>query len=130
LYDGIPELLDALSVQQIKIAVLSNKADTLTQKICAVLLKTWKFEIVMGADGSFPRKPNPASALFIAGQMGVAPAHVCYLGDSDVDMKTAIAAGFYPVGAGWGFRGKEELVQNGAKQVIEHPTELLKVMNV
>ena len=124
LYDGIPELLDALSLQQIKLAVLSNKADALTQKICAVLLKNWKFEIVMGAAECFPRKPDPASALFIAEQLGVDPTNICYLGDSDVDMKTAIAAGFYPVGAGWGFRSKEELVENGAKLVIDHPTDL------
>ena len=128
LYDGISELLDALSLQHVKLAVLSNKADPLTQKICAVLLKNWKFDSVMGASDRFPRKPDPASALFIAEQMGVMPARVCYLGDSNVDMKTAIAAGFYPVGAGWGFRPKEELIENGAKKVIDHPTELLKVL--
>jgi len=125
LYNGIPELLDALSAQGVKMAVLSNKADPLTQKICAVLLKQWKFKIVMGATERFPRKPNPASALYIAGQMGVEPNHICYLGDSDVDMKTAIAAGFYPVGVSWGFRPKEELVENGAKRIIHHPIELL-----
>ena len=127
LYDGIPELLDALSSKGIKLAVLSNKTDPLTQKICSVLLKNWKFEIVLGANDRFPRKPDPASALFISGQMGVAPAHVCYLGDSDVDMKTAVAAGFYPVGAGWGFRPKKELAENGAKHVIDHPVELMKI---
>ena len=128
LYNGIPELLDALSSQGMKMAVLSNKADPLTQKICAVLLKQWKFEIVLGATERFPRKPNPASALFIAGQMGVEPARICYLGDSDVDMKTAVAAGFYPIGVGWGFRPKEELIENGAKKIIDHPMELLTRM--
>jgi len=125
LYYGIPELLDALLTQGIRMAVLSNKADPLTQKICAVLLKQWKFEIVMGATERFPRKPDPASALYIAEQMGVEPYHFCYLGDSDVDMKTAITAGFYPVGVSWGFRPKEELVENGAKRIIHHPIELL-----
>jgi len=124
LYEGIPELLDTLSSQRIKLAVLSNKADPLTQKICAVLLKNWKFDVVLGATARFPRKPDPASALFVSGQMGVEPEHVCYLGDSDVDMKTGIAAGFYPVGAGWGFRPKQELIENGAKHVIDHPSEL------
>ena len=129
LYDGIPELLDALSSQRIKLAVLSNKADSLTQKICSDLLKNWKFEIVLGANDRFPRKPDPASALFICAQMGLEPASVCYLGDSDVDIKTAVAAGFYPVGAGWGFRPKKELSENGAKHVIDHPTELIKIVS-
>ncbi len=127
LYEGIPELLDTLSSQHIKLAVLSNKADPLTQKICNELLKKWKFEVVMGANDRFPRKPDPASATFVSGQMGIMPANICYLGDSDVDMKTAIAAGFYPVGAGWGFRPKEELAENGAKRVIDHPMDLLNI---
>ena len=125
LYDGIPELLDTLSSQHIKLAVLSNKADTLTQKICNQLLKNWKFEVILGASDRFPRKPDPASALFVAGQMGIMPSDIWYLGDSDVDMKTAIAAGFYPVGVSWGFRPKEELAQNGAKRIIDHPLELV-----
>ena len=127
LYDGVPELLEALSSQSVRMAVLSNKADALTQKICNILLKNWKFETVMGATDRFPRKPDPASALFVAAQLGVMPASICYVGDSDVDMKTAIAAGFYPVGVGWGFRPKEELIQNGAKCLIDHPIELLSI---
>ena len=124
LYDGIPELLDTLSAQRIKLAVLSNKADPLTQKICTRLLKNWKFDVIMGASNRFPRKPDPASALYIAGQIDILPADICYLGDSDVDMKMAVAAGFYPVGAGWGFRPKEELAMNGARHIIDHPMEL------
>ena len=128
LYEGIPQLLDILSTQGVKLAVLSNKADYLTQKICAVLLKNWKFDVIMGAGERFPRKPNPESALFIAQQLGVEPTNICYLGDSGVDMKTAIAAGFYPIGVGWGFRPKKELAENGAKQIIEKPINLSTVL--
>ena len=125
LYDGIPELLDTLSSQGVRMAVISNKADMLTQKICAVLLKNWKFEAVIGASEHFPRKPNPASALFVAQQMKIPPEKICYLGDSDVDMKTATAAGFYPVGVAWGFRPVKELLENGAKKIIQHPTDII-----
>jgi len=125
LYDGIPELLDYLTKQGIKMAVLSNKADSITQKICSKLLENWKFEVIIGADDRFPRKPDPSAALFIAEKMGVKPSDICYIGDSDVDMKTAVAAGFYPVGVGWGFRPKEELIENGAKKTINFPKELL-----
>ena len=130
LYDGISELLDVLLLRGIKLAVLSNKADSLTQKICAVLLKNRNFDIILGATERFPRKPNPSPALFISRQMGVNPANIYYLGDSDVDMKTAVAAGFYPVGAGWGFRSKEELFENGAREVIYEPAQLLQVMQI
>jgi len=118
-----------LSSQRVKMGVLSNKADPLTQKVCKALLNNWKFNIILGATDRFPRKPDPAAAWFVARQMGVEPANICYLGDSDVDMKTAHAAGFYAVGAGWGFRPKQELVENGAKCVIDYPSELLRLID-
>ena len=130
LYDGISELLNALSERGVKLAVLSNKADPITQKICEVLLKNWHFDAVMGASERFPRKPDPEAALFIASQMGAAPENICYLGDSNVDMRTANAAGFFPVGVAWGFRPKEELLESGARRIIEHPMELPTVLQI
>jgi phosphoglycolate phosphatase len=128
LYGGIPELLSELSRRGVKLAVLSNKADAITQKICDTLLQSWRFEVVLGFNTRFPRKPDPQAALFIAEKMGVAPANVCYLGDSDVDMQTANAAGFFAVGVSWGFRPKEELISSGAHQIIDFPTELLQII--
>jgi len=43
-----------------------------------------------------------------------------------VDMKTARASGMTPIGALWGFRSKEELLESGAKAVIDHPSESLQ----
>ena len=60
--------------------------------------------------------------------MGIAPVEFLYLGDTNTDMKTANAAGMYPVGATWGFRPADELTANGAKTLINHPTELLKLL--
>ncbi|MDR1864400.1 MAG: HAD family hydrolase [Bacteroidales bacterium] len=127
LYDGIAETLNALSLWNVKLAVLSNKANAITQKICSALLQDRPFKIILGADERFPLKPDPQSTLFIAGRLGLSSAEVCYLGDSNVDMQTARAAGCYAVGAGWGFRPKEELLQSGAQLVIDYPTELLSL---
>jgi phosphoglycolate phosphatase len=108
-------------------AVLSNKADVITQKICSTLLQRWQFDAILGASDRFPRKPNPQAALFLADEMGTVAAEVLYLGDSDVDMHTALAAGFYPVGAGWGFRPVEELLNSGARKIIHQPMELMNI---
>jgi len=124
-YVGIHELLDALTVRNIKIAVLSNKVDDFTKLTVARLLPKWHFDIITGHRRDVPRKPDPAGAIRIARQMELAPAKFVYLGDTAIDMKTAIAAGMYPVGALWGFRTKEELVKNGAKLIITRPIELL-----
>lgn len=127
LYDGMTQLLDALSRQGMKLAVLSNKADKVTSLICKVLLSDWKFEMILGATDRFPRKPAPDSALYIAGEIGVEPRQILYLGDTGIDMQTANAAGMMPVGVTWGFRTEKELRDNGARAIIHHPMELLDV---
>lgn len=128
LYSGIAELLNHLSNSKFKLSILSNKADELTQKICRKLLSNWHFEFILGHSERFPRKPDPASALYIAQGMGVQPENILYLGDSATDMKTANSAGMFSVGAAWGFRGREELASNGAKLIIDEPEELIKIL--
>ncbi len=76
-----------------------------------------------------PQEPNPASALEIAKRLEVEPAACLYVGDSGVDMKTAAAAGMFPVGVVWGFRDREELEGNGAQVIIKTPLELLRLLN-
>ena len=60
----------------------------------------------------------------IAREMGLPPGDFLYLGDTDVDMQCAIAAGMHPVGALWGFRTEDELRQGGAEYLIAHPGDL------
>ena len=127
-YPGIPELLDVLTAKRIKIAVLSNKADDLTNLCVTKLLSQWRFTLVAGAKPSVPNKPDPTAALQIAKQLDISPVEFLYLGDSDIDMKTANRAGMYAIGAGWGFRSEQELLGAGAKAVIRHPGELLKYL--
>jgi phosphoglycolate phosphatase len=123
-YPGVATLLDYLTASQIKIAVLSNKAQEFTEMTVSKLLPSWHFETVVGASPLIPKKPNPTGALMIASELGIPPFEFLYLGDSDIDMKTAVSAGMYPVGALWGFRNRDELVAGGAKALIEHPPGL------
>lgn len=128
-YEGVPELLDALAARGSKLSVLSNKPDDFTKILVAGLLPRWPFEPVLGARPSVPKKPDPAGALEIARQLSITPEEFLYLGDTGTDMKTANAAGMYPVGVLWGFRTAEELVTNGARIIIEKPVELLEILS-
>ena len=127
-YPGIPELLDNLTKKGIKIAVLSNKADDLTNLCVTKLLSQWRFTLVAGAKPSIPNKPDPTAAFEMSKQMGISPPQFIYLGDSDIDMKTANNAGMFAIGAGWGFRSEQELLDTGAKAVIKHPSELMRYL--
>ncbi len=125
-YDGIPELLDAFTTRNMKMAVLSNKADEFTKRVVATLLAPWNFESVIGLTDEAIKKPNPTVALQLSEQFGMRPDEIIYIGDSGVDMQTATNAGMYAVGVLWGFRDREELMANGAKVIIGHPMELFE----
>lgn len=128
LYDGIAEMLDELIVQNMKLAVLSNKPHKFTKRCVDELLSNWKFEIVLGQRDNVPRKPSPEGALEIVENLNTKPENVLYLGDSAVDMQTAVAAGMFPVGVLWGFRSMKELQDAGAKVLIERPSEVLPLL--
>jgi phosphoglycolate phosphatase len=129
-YDGVPALLEGLTGQGFKMAVLSNKIDEITKESVAHLLSLWRFDTVVGQRQGVPAKPDPTAALEIAGRLGVSPAEFVYVGDSAVDMKTAVGAGMFPVGALWGFRSEDELLDGGARVLIGEPQDLLRFLKV
>jgi phosphoglycolate phosphatase len=124
-YPGIPDLLDSLLLREIPMAILSNKPDDFSQLVVAKQLPQWPFKVVLGARPAVPKKPDPAAALEIAGIMHLSPDRFLYLGDTSTDMKTAVAAGMFPLGALWGFRTAQELTAHGAQALLERPLDLL-----
>jgi phosphoglycolate phosphatase len=128
LFPGIAELLDALNHQKIPIGVVSNKSHDFTHKCVDTFLGRWKWKAVFGARDRVPRKPDPASALEAALRMGTNPGDCFFVGDSDVDMFTAVNAAMKPIGVAWGFRPVEELLSSGAAAILEHPLDLLTLM--
>jgi phosphoglycolate phosphatase len=126
-YEGVPELVAGLRATRVPLAIHSNKSDALTRGIVAALLDPADFVVVAGARPDAPLKPDPAVALAMAVRFGLPPARIVYLGDSLVDMRTATAAGMIAVGASWGFRTREELVESGARVVIDRPLDLLEL---
>lgn len=124
-YAGITAMLNALKAKKIPLAVCTNKHDEAAKKIIAALFAKGTFQEIIGDLPGLKRKPDPHKVLMLAAHMSVKPEEVAYLGDSSVDMQTAVNAGMLPVGVLWGFRSKEELLENGAKILLERPADLL-----
>lgn len=125
-YEGIRELLAALKAQDVKIAVLSNKPHAETVNVIESLFGKGCFDVIQGQKENVAIKPSPEGAFQILGQLGLDTSEVVYLGDTATDMKTGKNAGFFTVGALWGFRDRQELEEGGADAVISHPLELLR----
>ena len=127
-YAGIPELLNHLSHAHIKLAVLSNKLHVFVRQCVDKQLAAWRFEKVIGFDNRFPKKPDPSGALSILEDLNLEKRACLFMGDSGVDMQTAVAAGLFPVGAAWGFRSETELMENGCRFLARHPLDLLALI--
>lgn len=127
-YEGIVEMLQELKEAGVKLAVLSNKPHLQTVDVVAEFFDEDLFTHVQGQQEGVPRKPDPTAALLIAELMSVEPKECVYIGDSDVDMETGSAAGMETVGVTWGFRPKELLLEHGAKHIINHPKELISIV--
>jgi phosphoglycolate phosphatase len=112
----------------LKLGILSNKPDAITKNCVKTFLSKWDFDVVFGQRDSVPRKPNPQGALEVAKKMSIPPSHFLYLGDTAIDMKTAVSAGMFPVGVLWGFRSRKELQENGAGAIIDEPRDVLNLL--
>lgn len=128
-YPGIRQLLTELERQKIPKAVLSNKPHEFTVPMVKKMFPDFTFNFVLGVSETVKRKPDPSAALLIAEKLRIPPAKILYLGDTNTDMRTAVAAGMFPVGALWGFRDEKELIDSGAKATIKKPLDCLKILN-
>ena len=124
-YGGITELLDRCRSLGLRLTILSNKPDEATQKVVAHFFDGIHFDVARGARADVPKKPDPSAALEISRQLNIPPADFLYVGDTGVDMQTAVSAGMYAAGALWGFREAEELISAGARILVKHPADLL-----
>ena len=125
LYDGIAELVKSLRENKINICVLSNKQDDMTKKVVGGLLNADDFVGILGGSERFPHKPEPDSALYLAKEMNAEPCEILYVGDSDVDMQTAVNAKMFPLGVTWGYRPENMLIEAGAQKIAHNPGEIL-----
>jgi phosphoglycolate phosphatase len=92
-YDGIPAVLDSLT-RRGALAVLTNKPIASTRRILdgLDLARFFPPEAVLGGDGPFARKPDPAALLHLAAAAGTSAATTLMVGDSAIDWRTARAA--------------------------------------
>ncbi|MCC8192476.1 MAG: HAD family hydrolase [Ruminococcus sp.] len=128
LYDGIKETVNSLVDRGVKCAVASNKTDIFTKEIIDKLFGSGVFSVVIGKREGYATKPDPKIVFEILERTETQKQNAIFVGDSDVDIKTAHNAGLAAVGCLWGFRTYDELFEAGAEYIIEKPAELLEIL--
>lgn len=125
-YPGIPDALATLAARG-PIAVLTNKPRAPSERLLAALSLSRFISEVVGGDGSFPRKPDPASLRYLMARYRAAPACTVVVGDSRIDFETARAAGSALCLAryGFGYEGFPVDRLDGGEGVADDPSELV-----
>ena len=125
-YPGIVDLLKKLKASGIRTAVVSNKPDPAVQKLCRVYFPD-VFSFALGEIEGVPKKPEPDMIYICLKELGVSPAEAVYVGDSEVDVQTAVNSGLPCIGVDWGFRRRDELAE--ANQIVSTCDELARAIN-
>ncbi|MBP3682685.1 MAG: HAD-IA family hydrolase, partial [Rikenellaceae bacterium] len=97
-YEGVPALLERLAEQGVQLAVASNKFHEGTVALIDHFFGCERFVAVYGQRAGVPIKPDPTVVRQIIAEAGVVREEVLYVGDSGVDMQTAVAADVRSVG--------------------------------
>ena len=126
-YDGIPEILLRLKQAGVNIAVLTNKAHHLAGPVMERYFPG-VFPFVQGALPGKPTKPDPALLHELMERMGANAEDTIFVGDSNVDIQTAKNGGLIGCGVLWGFRGRDELLAEGADYLVETADQLAELI--
>lgn len=125
LYKGLDEELVKLKNAGFKLAIVSNKPDGAVQEIYKQKLSEFKFDYVAGANPSlYAVKPDKACVEYCLNAVGVSKSEAVFIGDSEVDVKTAINADVDCISVLWGYRRKNEIISGGGYNFISNPSEL------
>ncbi len=125
-FDGINEMLSDLEQAGLNMFILSNKTDELTKIQVSELFPEINFIKVMGAKKEIPKKPDPITAIKMLKENNLTHSEAIFIGDSGIDMETAVRSRMIPGGVLWGFRDMEELNKSGAKVLFDSPHDITR----
>jgi phosphoglycolate phosphatase len=128
-YEHILDLLKELSQRGYKLAIVSNKPMGAVIELNKVYFGD-HVQVAIGVTPELRRKPYPDECFAAMKELGVSPEECVYVGDSDVDYKTAVNTGIDCISCLWGFRTKDELIAAGVKDVsfVTDPLEVLELV--
>ena len=128
-YEGILPLLQRLRAAGCLTAVVSNKADAAVQPLCRHYYEGL-FDFAVGERADIRCKPAPDAVYEVLRRLGVDGADAVYIGDSEVDIRTAENAGLDSIIVTWGFRDREFLESQGGRRFVDRPEEIDEILGL
>lgn len=126
-FDGIPELLDTLSQSGARLAVCTNKFEALSKALLRQLGMDHRFAVIAGRDTFDVFKPAPGHLTRTIEMAGGRTDRAVMVGDSEVDIATAAAAGVPSIGVTFGYTPRP-IGEFNPGAVIDHYREFLPAL--
>jgi phosphoglycolate phosphatase len=127
LYPGISKLLIYLKSSGYKTAIVSNKNHAAVCELRQIYFKDY-IEIAIGQQEGIRRKPYADCVFTALENLGCKRENAVYIGDSEVDIKTAENADMDCIAVSWGFRDKQQLIDAGAKIIVDDVSEIISIL--
>ena len=127
LYPGVKDMLRDVHERGFRTAIVSNKLQAGVDELYKAFFKD-VIDVAIGEREGIRRKPAPDMVETALSQLGLPRNEVVYVGDSEVDIATALNAQLPCISVLWGFRDKAQLEEAGATTFLSHPRELLPLL--
>ena len=123
-YPGIINMLEKLKKEGYLLLLVSNKNRVFLQKLYENFFAD-SIGFALGETEGLLPKPAPDMVEYILEKFSLQKNEVVYVGDSQVDIKTAQNVKIDGIFVAWGFCDKSVLINNGAKIIIDAPQQLV-----
>lgn len=127
IFPGLSKTLPLLKEKGYLLAVITNKPQETADEVKKIYLDPLGISYVFGQREGIPVKPDPKPMEIVLAQFGLKREEVVFVGDGETDAAFAINAGVRGISCLWGYRGKELLLEVGAREFIDRPEELLSL---
>jgi pyrophosphatase PpaX len=130
LFPGVAEVVPQLRNAGIRLGIVTTKMRETSIRALELLGLFENMDTIVSLDDVENAKPHPEPVAKAIRALGANPAETLMVGDSSVDMESAIAAGAVPVGVAWSLKGEEYLLKSGAEYVLREMNELLTLCGI
>ena len=122
-YDGVLPLLRELAAEGYALAIVSNKPDYAVKELAEIYFESI-VPVAIGEREGVAKKPAPDTVQEALRELGMPAETAVYVGDSEVDIRTAENAGLPCITVLWGFRDEAFLREQGAVHFARTPEDV------